>query len=755
MKALISGQAATAVYFDNNRAYSTNLDSGESFIEREEWEVLLLFADADDIQQLDSESSTEILRELQQAWEKDRSLQLILILLDSSEDKETRLLAADCFNEFFSNNKIQEYIANRLYSTPLPPSADLVGAIQVCSEQSLTVAEEFLNTLKEDQKEIYKRYKAWEELPLALFGSPDDKQSFYFDAVRFGAFRLFATEREKKNWAIIQLLTHPYFRGNAKARTIFQAWAAPFKESATNVEFEREPKTDLYAEIEIEAERTRRSIKPRQAFEQAEKQRNAIKELLIEGNQELALRFTEQLIASQRRSSDPEHRAKSLCDLAQFAKILGSPELQLEFAKKAIAEAPTDAWSYATLGDAYRQLSDYQSSQDAYHQAGVYGDVRASLVGRAEVLKDIGQSEDALKILDQCIQDYPTDIVALNARAAALADFGKLKESLNAYNEIISNFYSDPVTLNGRAQVLREMGRLEEALREFEEIIGDYPNESYAQHARGEVLRELGYLEESKQVFADLTKKFPLASEAWFSYAKVLRDTGQFNEAKIQYQKLTESHPLNSVGYLGLADTYRKLRDFNKAIEIYDLILDRFSRLISARIGKASILVSQGDYVNALKLLPVNLPATNSEWVAYHIRGMAYMRSGKLQRAERTFEWGLQEIPWATQRQYFQTALASLRIQQGRYIESIGLVKDVKDPSIEPIAHVLTMHAFGEMGDKSRVEQSYYAIRETSAPVVIDLRDILAARYIHNDSALKQMSHQIFLQECESLLLAA
>ena len=156
------------------------------------------------------------------------------------------------------------------------------------------------------------------------------------------------------------------------------------------------------------------------AFQQVEKQKEGIKKLLKKGKQDLALRFTKELIVSQRHNGGPKHIAKSLCDLAQFAKGLGNQELQLEFASMAVTEAPGDAWSYATLGDAFRSLTEFQQSLDMYHTAEVLGNVCVALCGRAEVLKDLGKIEESLQIYEQCIREFPTDLVPRNGWASCL-----------------------------------------------------------------------------------------------------------------------------------------------------------------------------------------------------------------------------------------------------------------------------------------------------------------------------------------------
>lgn len=753
MKAILSGQTAVAVCIENDQFHSISIDSPETWNERHDWEIPLLFANATDMFQLENVSRSQVSEKLEIAWAQDRSLQLILILLDQEEESETRLEAAECLDDFLNQAEMRGYVENHLYSASLPSNADLNGAIQICTAVLLAKVMDFLHSLQSDQEEISKRVAAWEALPISLFDNPTSKQNFYYDAVRYGAFRLFVTERHKKNLALIQLLSHPHFRGSSKARNIFQKWSAPFKESVTNVEFESYESNDVTFNGPVNAYK-KRGISGVDALQQTEKQKEAIKQLLSDGTKDVALRFTDDLIASQRRNGKPEHIAKSLCDLAQFAKRLGSPELQLEFALKAVAEAPDDAWSCATLGDAYRWLDEYPKSVEMYHKAGVFGDRSIALTGRAEVLKDLGQLEESLKIYELCIQEFPGAIVPLNGRAAALANYGKLEQALEAYDKILQQEPFDLVTASGRAQVLREMGRLDESLAELSKLSESYPQEIILKHARAEVLRELGKLEDAEIALSTIIKRFPLASSAITAHARILRDLGRFTDALDEYKECIKQFPLSPWSYFGIAETYRKIGNLKEALMAYELFSAKFPRSTMSRNGKASVLVAMGDYPAALSILPRNLPASQSEWVAYHIIGMVHMRTGDLRKAEPIFEKGSTECPWVSQREYFKTALASLRIQQKRYGEVAPLVQKIIYPSIQPIAHVLIMHASGELGNTLLFKQSYESIRDIAAPVVIELRDALAKRYRQQNTSTPPNSW-FFLQECDSLLLAA
>jgi tetratricopeptide (TPR) repeat protein len=752
MKALLSGQTGVAVCIEDEELHSINVSSPDSWTARNEWELPYIFADAPDIIELDNISRLEVLEELHFEWAKDRSLQLILILLDIGEEAQTRFEAAECLDSLLKRDEVKEYVENHLYSSPLPSRADLSSAIKLSTDLVLANLEEFLIRLQGNQDEISKRFNAWNALPASMFDNLATKKLFYYDAVRYGAFRLFVTERKKKNLAVIQLLAHPHFRGSSKARKIFQAWAASFKESVTNIEFEdQEIEDGSYKQDDIKKKKRKGG---HGAYQQAEKQKEAIKNLLREGKQAAAMGFTEDLIVSQRRHSEPKHLAKSLCDLAQYAKNLGSPELQLEFALKAITELQDDAWSHATVGDAYRALGEYQKAQDHYHTAGVLGDVRIALVGRAEIMKEIGQLPEALDIYKECIRQFPDDIVSRNGLAAVLAHFGKFKEALESYDKILLEAPYDQITSCGRAEVLRDMGKLNDAFKEYSSITELYPEVMIPQHARGEVLRELGELKKAEEIFDDLVKHFPLAVETCTSHAKLLRDLGNFPAALNEFNTITKNFPLHPAGFVGIAETCRKIGNLDEALRNYEIATKRFPRFSYARNGRAYVLVAMGDYQEALRVLPDNLPATQGEWVAYHIRGMAEMRCGRLSRAEEIFEWGEKEIPWGAQRGYFKTALASVRIQQKRYPEVFPLVQGIINPSIEPVTRLLIMHAAGELGDKPQFDQSYDYIKNTSAPIVLEIRDALANRY-RQITTKTQSDTWLYLHECDSLLLAA
>ena len=81
MKAIVSGQSATAIYIENDKIYSISLNSPETWVEKNKSDIPFLFAEAEDIFELENVSKSQVLEKLKIAWAQDRSMHLILILL--------------------------------------------------------------------------------------------------------------------------------------------------------------------------------------------------------------------------------------------------------------------------------------------------------------------------------------------------------------------------------------------------------------------------------------------------------------------------------------------------------------------------------------------------------------------------------------------------------------------------------------------------------------------------------------------------
>ena len=153
----------------------------------------------------------------------------------------------------------------------------------------------------------------------------------------------------------------------------------------------------------------------------------------------------------------------------------------------------------------------------------------------------------------------------------------------------------------------------------------------------------------------------------------------------------------------------------------------------------------------AAELLPRESPATSSDWIGYHIRGMMYLKSGDVENAIAVFTWGVQQNPFHRERQLFEAGLAAAKIRKGEFSEAARLTEQLTGP----ISQILLMHSSAEIGNSKLALQAMSAVNDNQPPSIILLRDVLAARYRLTNNRFDRDDKWILEQESEVLLQAA
>ena len=95
MRAILSGQAGLAVLGDDDAVWVISVEAPEDRTPCNWRDAPYLLVDADDVVELPDVSQEKALDELEQAWRRDRSLQLMLILLDREEDVSWEMMLLD------------------------------------------------------------------------------------------------------------------------------------------------------------------------------------------------------------------------------------------------------------------------------------------------------------------------------------------------------------------------------------------------------------------------------------------------------------------------------------------------------------------------------------------------------------------------------------------------------------------------------------------------------------------------------------
>jgi len=820
MDALVSGQAGVAIFVQGNEALLVSIDAPETESACSPNSIPYLLGCADDVVEFKAVSKKTALLQLQLAWKFDRALHLILILLDRDEERDTKFMAAECIPDLIADIQVQERLENVLYSCKIHNAQGLDEARDFFLDDDRLP--ELLRELKSNQEIIGTIRQSWDELSLELFETPVEKEVFRLAAVHAGAFRLLAKNSKDPSGLNLAILEcYDKLRGLPNYRAVVSNWLAPLKPEKLRHEEPGVKQADDDATLSNlgRGRRPSRAPKPFEAFENVNKQKQAIITLLGKGDVKKVRIFVDELVQSQLKSGETKYATMSLCDLAQRAKNVCTYSLQLEFAKRAVDLSPEDGWAHGQLADAYFCLGQYNEALQSFKLAALHGErafARTGLArilcgqgrleealaaydqaisefpdepfphygraevlrqmwkyeealsayeeairrfpseatpwcGRAATLKDLGRLVDALRAYSDAIRDFPEDVVPRDGYADALKEMGQLDQALAAYNENIALSAEDCVARCGRAEVLRAKGRFDEALQAYADTIEDFPCVPVPYCGKAEVLRDMGKLEEALDFYNDVIDRFPSEARAHNGRANILKKLGRLSDSLQAYDQAIKDFPFSIFSFSGRADLLKELGNLREALDAYDVLIKRNPVSPSLRHAKAAILVAMRRYAEAESLLPTATPETRDDWIAYHIKGMLLLKKDMLKPAVRHLKKGLESIPFADQRKYFQNALAVATLRQRQYFEAAQYIGG----SQEPTADALRIHAFSELRKFDQASHAYSRLLHVCPPILVPLRDELASKYRLVKSSSRHDSRWIFEEECQNVLLEA
>jgi hypothetical protein len=190
-------------------------------------EIDNLFRGVSDLVYLKNATAATAFRTLENEWNKDCSLHLILILLSGRSHLRARRLAAQALEDLLRNEVSLHFVMNRLYSAPLPDGADIEHAIALAREVDARMLGVRLLELRANQPRIASVREAWERLPINLFGTLPNRRLLDGIAADDGLFYGLAhPSRERLFGAISQWFENHEVLNNSHGRAIVDAWIA-------------------------------------------------------------------------------------------------------------------------------------------------------------------------------------------------------------------------------------------------------------------------------------------------------------------------------------------------------------------------------------------------------------------------------------------------------------------------------------------------------------------------------------------------
>lgn len=228
MDALISGRAGIALLSDGQSLVSFDIGEADKFAPRRQEDLRFLFGEAGDIRQIEDTDPLSAAEELQRDYDCVCALDLALMTLDAELSEETRRETAEALDELLSDRFAHDYLESILYAKPLPAMADLTGVMSYCDGNQMSRLKDFWQRLAEQQAAIGEVRRAWDQLPVQLFGSYQQRQRFHQTAISEGLFRDLVRAYPEANR--IGMFFVEALQKLPNHRSVLQQWVQPFHE---------------------------------------------------------------------------------------------------------------------------------------------------------------------------------------------------------------------------------------------------------------------------------------------------------------------------------------------------------------------------------------------------------------------------------------------------------------------------------------------------------------------------------------------
>lgn len=190
MNAIISGTAEIAIIIDGDNMWTLSANDKNPNRKVLPSDLHHIIGYAKDLRFLEDVEAKDIAKELHHALACEQALQLGLMLLDPTLSDSLREKTACVLEQLTWNEEILEYLFDILYSTPLPKSSDINGALGACQRAKATLLYQYYFRLQDHQKIIRDVSLSFQTIPHSLFSSEEERKEYQTQLVKSGDMRI-------------------------------------------------------------------------------------------------------------------------------------------------------------------------------------------------------------------------------------------------------------------------------------------------------------------------------------------------------------------------------------------------------------------------------------------------------------------------------------------------------------------------------------------------------------------------------------
>ena len=260
-----------------------------------------------------------------------------------------------------------------------------------------------------------------------------------------------------------------------------------------------------------------------------------------------ALSLIEPLAREQPDSPDILH------ELALCLGAAGRGADAIDALRKVLKLAPEHAAAWRSLGDQLSASGDEQGSADAYEKHLALSTKHPELVTAADFLRrrKLGQAE---RIARDVLKRDPMDVVAIRMLAAIGLHVGQYDDAINLLERCLQLAPTFHLARQNYAMALSRRQRFNEALSQIGQLLTFEPNNPSYLLMKGNLLVRKGEHRAALQLYEAFLRDYPLQAGAHLNYGHTLKTVGRLQDSISAYRRSIDLRPTTGEAYWSLAN---------------------------------------------------------------------------------------------------------------------------------------------------------------------------------------------------------
>ncbi len=251
-----------------------------------------------------------------------------------------------------------------------------------------------------------------------------------------------------------------------------------------------------------------------------------------------------------------EHADTDLNIRHEYAICLGANnrvDTAIAILNDIVRQDPRHASAWRSLGDYLNAAGDEQGSQHAYDKHLEVSTRHPELIKAAEHLRK-KQLPKAERLTREVLKKDPVDVIAIRMLAAIGIEVGQVDDAINLLERCLELAPEFHLARQNMAIALSRRQRLDEALAEIEKLLLAEPNNPNYRLLKGSFLVRKGDHEPALKLYEEFLKTYPRQSGAHMNYGHTLKTVGRLDESISEYRTAIELRPQTGEAYWSLAN---------------------------------------------------------------------------------------------------------------------------------------------------------------------------------------------------------